>query len=146
MRAETVNRLKREGSFLPDQAIAIAEAIDVALEQAALVTVPILDTRLAAFEIRFETFESRFRTFEARFDTFESRFNTFESRFRTFEARFRTFEARFDALEARFVALEAKMDRKFDRFRLQMIIAILLATAANGPLGIAVLNAIRHAL
>jgi len=49
-------------------------------------------------------------------------------------------------LAARFAAFEARIDQKFDRLRLQLILAILAGYAALGPVGAAVWDAIRRAL
>ena len=133
MQAATVELLKRKGRFPSEQALAVAEAIDMAIADQQLVTVPILDARLAATEAKVD---ARFVTHEANVD-----------------ARFAASEAK---VEARFVALEAKMDARFaqsdiriaalearlDRFRLQIIIAILIGHVALGPVGIAIVEAI----
>ena len=97
MKADTVELLYAKARFTIEQALAIAEAIEMAIADSQPVTVPVLDARLAAFEHRFAAFEAR-------------------------------------------------IDQKFDRFRLQMIIAIVAGNAALGPLGAAVLDAIRRAL
>ena len=90
MKADTVELLSAKARFPMEQALVIAEAIDMAIRDSEPVTVPVLDARLAA--------------------------------------------------------LEARIDQKFDRFRLQMILAILAGYAAMGPVGAAVLDAIRRAL
>jgi hypothetical protein len=129
MQAATVELLKREGQFQISQAVAIAEAIDMAFADAQPVTVPILDARILASEAKFE---ARFNAFESKVD---ARFNAFKAEF---DARFTVFEARFDAFEA-------KIDRKFERFRLQLFIAVAIGYAATGPIGTALLEAIRRA-
>ena len=90
MTANTVELLSAKAGFPTEQALAVAEAIDMAIVDSQLVTVPILDARLAA--------------------------------------------------------LEARIDQKFERFRLQMIIAMLAGYTAMGPVGAAILDAIRRAL
>jgi hypothetical protein len=58
------------------------------------------------------------------------------------DARFAAFEAKW---ETRFVVFEARMEQKFDRLRLQLIIAIILSNLTMGPLGTAALEALRRA-
>jgi hypothetical protein len=48
--AETVELLVRKANFSPQAALAVAEAIDNAMTNLQLVTVPILDARLAVME------------------------------------------------------------------------------------------------
>jgi len=48
--AATIELLTQKGRFQTDQALALAEAIDMAIGEAQLVTVPILDARFAAFK------------------------------------------------------------------------------------------------
>jgi hypothetical protein len=62
MHAETVELLATKGRFPTEQALAIAEAIDVGISNAQLVTVPVLDARFAALEGKIDT---RFETFKA---------------------------------------------------------------------------------
>ncbi len=54
MQAAAVEVLTRKAGFDSVQAIAIADAIDVAIAGAQLVTIPVLDARLAAMEARFD--------------------------------------------------------------------------------------------
>jgi hypothetical protein len=54
MHAAAVDVLIRKSKFEPQVALGIAEAIDMAIQSAQLVTVPILDARLAALEARME--------------------------------------------------------------------------------------------
>ena len=75
----------------------------------------------------------------AQFSEFEGRWAACEARI---EARFTACEAK---IEARFTTCEEKMDQKFDRLRLQLIIAIILSNAAMGPLGAALLEALKRA-
>ena len=54
MHAATVELLVQKAQLDPDTALAIATAIDMALQNAQLVTVPVLDARFAAFEARMD--------------------------------------------------------------------------------------------
>jgi len=119
MRADTIELLTTKGRFQTEQAVILAEAIDMSVQDAQLVTTPIMNARFFEFEARFTAFEAKM------------------------EARFVAFEAK---MEARFVAFEAKMDQKFDRLRLQLIIAIILSNVAMGPLGVALLEALKRVL
>ena len=107
MQAATVELLKRKGQFPSEQALAVAEAIDMAITDQQLVTVPILDARFAASKADMD-------------------------------ARFAAHEAKVDA---RIAALEARLDR----FRLQIIIAILIGHVALGPVGVAIVKEIGRA-
>jgi hypothetical protein len=125
MQAATVEILTRKAKFPSEQALAVAEAIDMAIADQQLVTVPILDARFEAQKARVD---ACFAAHEAKVD------------------------ARFAEVDKRFVAMDAKMDARFaavearlDRFRLQIIIAILMGHVALGPVGMAIVEAIRRA-
>lgn len=118
MQAATVELLTRKAKFPSDQALAVAEAIDMAIADQQLVTVPILDARFVAQKADLD---ARFAVAGAKVDT-----------------RFVALEAKMDA---RFAAVEARLDR----FRLQIIIAILIGHVALGPVGMAIVEAIRRA-
>jgi hypothetical protein len=137
MQAETVELLERKGQFPSEQALAVAEAIDMAIADQQLVTVPILDARFAASEAKFD---ARFAASEAKVD---ARFAAFDAKM---DARFVASEAKMDARfaqsDARIAALEARFEARLDRFRLQIIIAILVGHVALGPVGIAIVEAI----
>jgi hypothetical protein len=111
MQAATVELLTRKGQFPGEQALAVAEAIDMAIADPQRVTVPILDARFAASKAEMD---ARFTASEAKMD------------------------ARFAQSDARIAALDARLDR----FRLQIIIAILIGHVALGPMGIAIVEAI----
>jgi hypothetical protein len=70
MHAATVEHLVQKAHLEPDTALAIATAIDMALHNAKLVTVDILDARFAAFEARMEV---RFAVIDARFIALEAK-------------------------------------------------------------------------
>jgi hypothetical protein len=77
MHAATVELLVQKAHLDPDTAIAIATAIDMALQNAQMVTVAVLDARFLAFEAKMD---ARFAASEAKWD-----------------ARFLAFEAKMDA-------------------------------------------------
>jgi hypothetical protein len=58
MQAATVEVLVSKGKFDPQIAVALAEAIDMALNTSQLVTVPILDARVAAIDAQFAHFRT----------------------------------------------------------------------------------------
>jgi hypothetical protein len=77
MHAATVELLIQKARLEPDAALAIAEAVDMAIHNAQLVTVPILDARLAAFEGRVDArFAASEAKMEVRFAALEGRFDT----------------------------------------------------------------------
>jgi uncharacterized small protein (DUF1192 family) len=105
MHAATVDLLVQKAHLEPDTALAIATAIDMALNNAALVTVTVLDARLAVFKAEID---ARFAALEAKID-----------------ARFATFKAEIDA------ALE-KMKAELVRWVfLVMLGNVALSVAAN---------------
>ena len=73
MQAATVEVLVTKGKFDPQIAIALAEAIDMAIKSSQLVTVPILDARMAAVDARFDAMEARI---SARFTAVEAGLET----------------------------------------------------------------------
>jgi hypothetical protein len=77
MHAATVELLVQKAHLDPDTALAIATAIDMALQNAQLVTVAILDARFAAWDAKID---ARFAVAEAKTD-----------------ARFAASEAKMDA-------------------------------------------------
>ena len=111
MHAATVDIMTKKARLDSDTAMAIAEAFDVAIQHAQLVTVPMLDVRLA--ELRSDM-NTRFAEFGAKVD---QRFAGVDARFAAFQSyideRFAKVDARFLALEARVSALEAKMEAGF---------------------------------
>jgi hypothetical protein len=54
MHAATVGHLVQKAHLDPDTALAIATAIDMALQNAQLVTVPVMDARFVAFEAKVD--------------------------------------------------------------------------------------------
>jgi hypothetical protein len=65
MHAATVELLVQKAHLDPDTALAIATAIDMALHNAQLVTVAVMDARFLAFEAKMD---ARFLAFEAKVD------------------------------------------------------------------------------
>ena len=47
-------------------------------------------------------------------------------------------------LDARFDALEAKLDAKFERWTMRMVIAMLLSQTATGPIGMHVFESMKQ--
>ena len=153
MHAATVELLVQKAHLDPDTALAIATAIDMALQNAQLVTVAVLDARFAAFEAKID---ARFAAFEARID---ARFAAFEAKV---EARFAASEAKIDArfaaagaktdarlaaIDARFVALEAKMNAALEKTKAELVRWVFLVMLGNVALSVAanaVVNAFQH--
>ncbi|MDB6161730.1 MAG: hypothetical protein JWO04_5436 [Gammaproteobacteria bacterium] len=59
MQAEVIDLLSGKGKFPTEQALVLAEAIDMAIEKTQFVTVPILDARFAAVNARIDSLEAR---------------------------------------------------------------------------------------
>jgi hypothetical protein len=136
MQAAMIDLLSGRGKFPTEQALVLAEAIDMAIEKTQFVTVPILDARFAAIDVRLE----------ARFAAVDARFGAIDVRFAKIEARFDAIDARFAKIEARIDALEARMDAKMERWAVRMVIAMLISQTALGPIGMSALDAVRRVL
>src|SRR5580698_631171 len=142
MHAATVELLVQKAHLDPDTALAIATAIDMALQNAQLVTVAVLDARFAASDAKTD---ARFAAFEARID---ARFAAAEAKT---DARFVALEAkldvRFAAVDARFVALEARMNAALQKTKAELVRWVFLVMLGNVALSVAanaVLNALQH--
>ena len=142
MHAATVELLVQKAHLDPDTALAIATAIDMALQNAQLVTVAVLDARFAAFEAKID---ARFAAFEAKI---EARFAASEAKI---DARFAAAgaktDARLAAIDARFVALEAKMNAALEKTKAELVRWVFLVMLGNVALSVtanAVVNAFQH--
>jgi hypothetical protein len=138
MHAATVELLVQKAHLDPDTALAIATAIDMAFQNAQLVTVAVLDARFVAAEAKMD----------ARFAAVDSRFGTLEAKM----------DARFAAVDCRFVALEAKIDARFEaadarweaaleKTKAELVRWVFLVMLGNVALSVAanaVLNAFQH--
>jgi hypothetical protein len=146
MHAATVELLVQKAHLDPDTALAIATAIDMALQNAQLVTVNVLDARFASWEAKTD---ARFTALEARID---SRFAAAEAKT---DARFAASEARIDArfaaaeakTDARFAASEAKMTAALEKTKAELVRWVFLVMLGNVALSVAanaVVNALQH--
>ena len=142
MRALTVETLVKKGRLEPEVAVAVAEAMDQTIVHAELVTVPILDARLAIskadFDARFAAFsaqvDARFAAFSAQVDVrfaafsaqVDARFAAFsaevDGRFEAFSA---TIDARFAALRSEFTAFKAEIEARFATLQTRIILWIV---------------------
>jgi len=149
MHAATVELLVQKAHLDPDTALAIATAIDMALQNAQLVTVAILDARFLAFEAKID---ARFAASEGKMDV---RFAAVDSRFGALEAkmdvRFAVVDSRFGALEAkldgRFAASEAKWEAALEKTKAELVRWVFLVMLGNVALSVAanaLLNALQH--
>jgi hypothetical protein len=146
MHAATVELLVQKAHLDPDTALAIATAIDMALQNAQLVTVAVLDARFAAFEAKID---GRFAAFEAKTDArFAASEAKTDARFAASEAktdaRFAAFEAKIDS---RFTASEAKLDAALAKTKAELVRWVFLVMLGNVALSVAanaVVNALQH--
>jgi hypothetical protein len=137
VQADTIELLTDKGKFAPAQAVVLAAAIDMGIEKAQLVTVPILDARLAAFDARFARLEARV-----------------ESGFALTNARLESTSASLNerlvsssvSVNSRIDSLEARMDLRMHRWAVKMIIAMLLGQTALGPIGLQAFSSLRQVL
>ncbi len=120
MHAATVELLVQKAHLEPDTALAIATAIDMALHNAQLVTVAVLDARFVASEARMD----------ARFAAVESRFSALEAK-----------------MDAALEALEAKLNAALEKTKAELVRWVFLVMLGNVALSVAanaVLNALQH--
>lgn len=122
MEAAAVDKLIEKGQFKSDAALAIAEAIDIAITAANLVTVPVLDARFAKVEARFSEIEKTIVDTKvwavylyaglviALFSALAVDHHWLVSRQDEFNARS---DQRFEALGARFGQQDAKLEARF---------------------------------
>ncbi len=129
MQAEMIDLLSAKGKFPTEQALVIAEAIDMAIEKAQFVTVPILDARFAAVDVRFAAVDVHFAAADARTTRLEARM-----------------DSGFASVNARIDSLEARMDLKLERWAVKLVIAMLVSQTALGPIGMGALHAVRQSL
>jgi hypothetical protein len=129
MQAEVIELLSGKGKFPTEQALVLAEAIDMAIEKTQFVTVPILDVRIATLDARFAAVDARIVVVDARIARLEARV-----------------DSGFVAVNARIDSLEVKMDAKMERWAVRMVIAMLVSQTALGPIGMSALDAVRRAL
>ena len=120
MKVATVEILIEKAHFEPRVAVAVAEAMDEAIDAKSRETQP----------VTVPVFEERFAASEAKID---ARFAASESKI---DGRFAAFDAKIDA---RFVASESQIDARFASFKSEMLLhfygailsqfAVLLALA-----------------
>ncbi len=134
MQAETIHLLSGKGKFPTEQALALAEAIDMAIEKQQIITVPILEARLEAVEAQIVASEARL---EARMD---ASFAAIDVKFAALDAKFAAIDGKFGHVDGTF----ALIDARFHRLELRLIIAILVSQFALGPVGIAALDMLRR--
>ena len=131
MHAATVELLVQKAHLDPDTALAIATAIDMALQNAQLVTVAVLDARFATWEAKID---ARFAAAESKTD----------ARFAAVDARFVALEAKIDV---RFAASEAKMSAALEKTKAELVRWVFLVMLGNVALSVAanaVVNAFQH--
>ena len=131
MHAATVELLVQKAHLDPDTALAIATAIDMALQNAQLVTVAVLDARFATWEAKID---ARFAAAESKTD----------ARFAAVDARFVALEAKIDA---RLAASEAKMSAALEKTKAELVRWVFLVMLGNVALSVAanaVVNAFQH--
>ena len=159
--------MMKKARFESDTALAVAEAFDIAIQQAQLVTVPMLDVRLAELrsyvDERFARVDARFVEFEAKLEvrfaeqdrnlqaqlaTWKSeidvRFLAVEGRIGSLEARLDSFEAR---METRFALHEALVDKKLEAFKAELVrwvFVVMLGNAAISAAVNALMNSFQH--
>jgi hypothetical protein len=128
MHAATVEVLVNKAHLEPDVAVAFAEAFDMAIANAQLVTVPVMDMRFTEFEAKLDV---RFAAVDARFVALEAKM----------DARFEAFEARMDA---RFAQVDAKIEKRTADL-VRWVFLVMLGNVALSAGATAVLNFLQRA-
>jgi hypothetical protein len=148
VQADTIELLTDKGKFAPAQAVVLAAAIDMGIEKAQLVTVPILDARLAAFDARFARLEARVESgFALTNARLESSFASLNERLESTSASLNErLESSSVSVNSRIDSLEARMDLRMHRWAVKMIIAMLLGQTALGPIGLQAFSSLRQVL
>jgi len=141
--AETIELLNVKGKFTSEQAVTLATAIDMEIETAQLVTVPVMDTRFAALDTRFAAIDARFAAIDVRFAAIDARFTQLEAKM---DSGFASVNARIDSLAASINVRFAETDLKMQRWTLRLIIAMLIGQTALGPVGVQAVSYLRQAL
>ena len=135
MHAATVELLVQKAHLDPDTALAIATAIDMALQNAKLVTVDALDARFLAFEARMD---GRFAASNAEMKT----------GFAASNAEMKAGVAASNAeMKAGFAALEAKWSAAHEKTKAEVVRWVFLVMLGNVALSLAanaLLNALQH--
>jgi hypothetical protein len=141
MHAASVEVLIEKSKFEPHVALGIAEAIDMAIQSAQLVTVPVQDARLSALESKMEAkFWALELKMEGRFGALESKM---EARFGELESRM---EARFGTLESKMEARIGGLETKIESVRADVVRWVFLVMLGNVAISAgvtAILNAVQ---
>ena len=135
MHAATVELLEQKAHLDPDTALAVATAIDMALQNTQVVTVPVLEARLLAFEAKVD---GRFSAFEARID---GRFAALSAEM---DGRFAVSNAE---MKAGFASLEAKWSAAHEKSKAELVRWVFLVLLGNSALSLAanaLLNTLQH--
>ena len=120
MHAATVDLMTKKAHFETETAMAVAEAFDIAIQHAQLVTVPMLDVRLAQF--KSET--------DARFLALEARVNSLEVK-----------------MEVLFALQEERLDKKLEALKADVVRWVFLVMLGNAAISAAVnalMNSFQH--
>ncbi len=107
MHAATVELLVSKAHLEPNIALAVAEAMDMSISNAQLVTIPVLDARFAVVDIRFAAVDARFAAVDARFAALEAK------------------------MDARFSELHAQVDAKIEKCKAELVRWVFLVMLGN---------------
>jgi hypothetical protein len=137
---------ERKRTLSSEQALALAEAMDTVIEKAQLVTVPILDSRMAVVDSRFADVDRRFAQIDVRFERMEALFEKVGARFEKVDARFDAVNSRIDHVEGGMKTGFEAIDIRFKVWSLRIILATVLSQAALGPVGLSALELAKRIL
>jgi hypothetical protein len=148
--AEAVEILVRKAGFEPKVALGVAEAMEVSITLAQLVTVPVLDAclqelkhelkaEIQALRADFNTLRADFNLLKEDFHILRGDFNTLRGDFKTLRAEFDTLRAEFNTLRAEFETLGEKFNGGIEKAKAElvrwvfvtMLGSVALSAAAN---------------
>ena len=127
MHAATVDLMTKKAHFETETAMAVAEAFDIAIQHAQLVTVPMLDVRLAQFQ-----------------SGIDERFGKVDARFLALEARVNSLEVKMEVL---FALQEERLDKKLEALKADVVRWVFLVMLGNAAISAAVnalMNSFQH--
>jgi hypothetical protein len=137
VQAQTIELLCKKGNFSTEQAVILAEAIDMGIDKAQLVTVPIMDARFAQVDARFAEVNARI---DGKFATLNAKI---DGTFATLDAKI---DGNFTSVNSRMESLQAKIELKMQRGAVLMILVMLAGQTALGPIGMEAFNSLKQAL
>jgi multidrug resistance efflux pump len=109
--------LKGTGKSANFTAEEIADAVDVAQEDAELLTRSEFRLQMDAFKAQVDAFKAQMDAFKAQMDAFKAQMDAFKAQLDGFNVQLDGFKVQLNALGARIDAMEARFDAKLEALR-----------------------------